>query len=90
MIRPAGTVMFQVQSLFVGKLLGKLGLAKYPLDPLRDSPGETHAAYEKKLIKLQNNKVNSSQLKKLLCYVVGLISATQPSSVWLSSSQKKT
>ena len=44
MIRPAGTVMFQVHSLFVGKLRGKLGLAKYPLDPLRDSPGETHAA----------------------------------------------
>ena len=44
MIRPAGTVMFQEQLLFVGKLLGKLGLEKNPLDPSRLSPGETHAA----------------------------------------------
>ena len=44
MTRPAGTVMFQVQSLFRGKLLGKLGLEKNPLDPLRSSPGGTHAA----------------------------------------------
>ena len=44
MIRPAGTVMFQVQLPFVGKSFGKLGLEKNPLDPLRKSPGETHAA----------------------------------------------
>ena len=43
MVRPAGTEMFQVQSLFVGTLLGKLGLEKNPLDPLRKSPGKTHA-----------------------------------------------
>ena len=43
MIRPAGTEMFQVQSLFVEKLLGKLGLEKNPLDPLRKAPGGTHA-----------------------------------------------
>ena len=43
MVRPAVTEMFQVQLLFVGKLLGKLGLEKNPLDPLRNSPGGTHA-----------------------------------------------
>ena len=46
MIFPAGTVIFQVQLLFGGKLLGKLGLLKTPLDPLRNSPGGTHAAKE--------------------------------------------
>ena len=39
MIRPAGTVMVQLQLLFAEKLFGKLGLEKYPVDPLRTSPG---------------------------------------------------
>ena len=42
-IRPSGTVIFQVQLLFVEKLFGKFGLEKNPLDPSRKSPGGTHA-----------------------------------------------
>ena len=34
MMRPIGTVIFQVQLLFEGKLFGKLGLVKNPLDPV--------------------------------------------------------
>ena len=44
MIRLAGTVIFQVQLLWLGNLFGKLGLVKNPADPLRNFPGETHAA----------------------------------------------
>ena len=46
MMRPVGTVIFQVQFLFAGKLFGKFGLVNNPLDPLRKSPGGTHAAKE--------------------------------------------
>ena len=46
MIFPLGTVIFQIQSLFAGKLFGKLGLQKNPLEPLRKSPDELHAAEE--------------------------------------------
>ena len=42
-MRPVGTVIFQVQLLFAEKLFGKFGLANNPLDPLRKSPGGTHA-----------------------------------------------
>ena len=38
-------MIFQVQSLFAGKLFGKLGLQKNPLEPLRTSPG-VHTAME--------------------------------------------
>ena len=46
MMRPVGIVIFQVQLLLAEKLFGKLGLEKNPLDPLRMSPGGTHAARE--------------------------------------------
>ena len=46
MIFPPGTVIFQVQSLFAGKLFGKLGLQKNPLDPFMKSPGAVHATKE--------------------------------------------
>jgi len=39
-IRPVGTVTFQVQ---LKKLLGKFGLENNPLDPSRKTPGGTHA-----------------------------------------------
>ena len=42
-IWPSGTVIFQVQLLFVWRLFGKFWLEKNPLDPLRKSPGGTHA-----------------------------------------------
>ena len=50
MMRPVGTVMFQVQLLFAVKPFGKLGLVKNPLVPLRKSPGGTHAAKEINMI----------------------------------------
>jgi len=37
MMYPLGTVIFQVCLLFCGKLFGKLGLEKIPLDPIRKS-----------------------------------------------------
>jgi len=37
MMYPLVTVIFQVHLLFCGKFLGKLGLEKNPLDPLRNS-----------------------------------------------------
>ena len=46
MMRPVGTVIFQVQLLFAGKLFGKFGLVNNPLDPLRKSPGGKHAVKE--------------------------------------------
>ena len=43
MIFPPGTVIFQVQILFLSLLLGKLGLEMWPLVALMDSPGEMQA-----------------------------------------------
>ena len=45
MMYPLGTVIFQVQLVFEGELLGKLGLIKNPLDPVRNSP-ESQAVKE--------------------------------------------
>ena len=45
MMYPLGTVIFQVQLMFGGKLFGKLGLVKNPLDPVRDCP-ESQAVKE--------------------------------------------
>ena len=42
-MNPLGTVIFQVQVLFAGKLFGKSGLQNNPLDPVRNTPGDTHA-----------------------------------------------
>lgn len=39
---PAGTVIFQAQSLFLIKLLGKFSLVRNPLDPVRASPHATN------------------------------------------------
>ena len=47
-MNPLGTVIFQVQSLFAGKLLGKFGLENNPLDPVRKAPGGSHAWKKRK------------------------------------------
>jgi len=45
LIRLLGTVIFQIQRAFCGKLFGKLGLATNPLDaPVRAIPPEAQAA----------------------------------------------
>ena len=46
-IFPLGTVIFHVDVLFVGKLLGKLGLQKYPLQPFRLTSDELPAVKER-------------------------------------------
>ena len=38
MMYPLGTVMFHIHLLYLGKLFGKFGLAKKPLNPVRMSP----------------------------------------------------
>ena len=47
---PLGTVIFHVHRQFFGKLFGKLGLAKNPLDPVRKPP-EVQAVKEINLIR---------------------------------------
>ena len=65
MMRPTGTVIFQIQLLFLSKLLGKLGLKKNPLDPLMDSPAKEHAAKE-----IKPDQLHVHQIQSVLCLIL--------------------